>query len=127
MCRAAKALSDRCSRTPELITCLETIGKKGSVSLSKEKVFAQAHDADFWIVRSGANVDLTYDGMRKDNEIYARFKPWKTHKVFACNTMKVPFFDEEPFRPDFMLCDLVMILHPELSEGYEPRYFRAIK
>lgn len=101
--------------------------EKGSVSLSKEKVFAQAHDADFWIVRSGANVDLTYDGMRKDNEIYARFKPWKTHKVFACNTMKVPFFDEEPFRPDFMLRDLVMILHPELSEGYEPRYFRAIK
>ncbi len=101
--------------------------EKGSVSLSKESVFAKAHDADFWIIRSGANVDLTYDNMRMDNEVYARFKPWKTHKVYACNTLRVPFFDEEPFRPDLMLNDLVWILHHEFFNDYKPRYFRAIK
>ena len=101
--------------------------EKGSVALSKESVFAKAHDADFWIVRSGGNVDLTYSGMRRDNEVYARFRPWKTRKVYACNTMKVPFFDEEPFRPDFMLHDLVCILHPELMGKYKLRYFNAIK
>ena len=69
----------------------------------------------------------TYDGLRKENAMYAAFKPWKEKKIFACNTFKLPYFDEEPFRPDFMLRDLVMILHPELGISQPPRYFSPIK
>ena len=69
---------------------------------------------------------ISLDG-GKENAMYAAFKPWKEKKIFACNTFKLPYFDEEPFRPDFMLRDLVMILHPELGISQPPRYFSPIK
>ena len=101
--------------------------ESGSIAMSPEQVLTKARNADFWVVRSGSNDDLTYDGLRKENAMYAAFKPWKEKKIFACNTFKLPYFDEEPFRPDFMLRDLVMILHPELGISQPPRYFSPIK
>ena len=101
--------------------------ESGSIAMSPEQVLTKARNADFWVVRSGSNDDLTYDGLRKENAMYAAFKPWKEKKIFACNTFKLPYFDEEPFRPDFMLRDLVMILPPELGISQPPRYFSPIK
>lgn len=101
--------------------------ESGSIAMSPEQVLTKARNADFWVVRSGSNDDLTYDGLRKENAMYAAFKSWKEKKIFACNTFKLPYFDEEPFRPDFMLRDLVMILHPELGISQPPRYFSPIK
>ena len=70
---------------------------------------------------------MTYDGLRRENAMYAAFKPWKVKRIFVCNTFKVPFYDEEPFRPDYMLCDLVAILHPELGVQGGQRYFFPMK
>lgn len=99
----------------------------GSVNLAKEKVLAEAADADVWIVRYGNENRLSYESLRRENQLYAKFKPWKQRRIYACNTLKVPYFDEEPFRPDYMLRDLVAILHPELAPKGGMRYFEPLK
>lgn len=101
--------------------------ESGSISLSPEKVITKARNADYWIIRSGSNEDLTYNDLRKEKAVYSAFKPWSEKKIYLCNTFRVPFFDEEPFRPDFMLRDLVMIFHPELGIKFQPRYFSPMK
>ncbi len=101
--------------------------ESGSVRLSPEQILAKARDADVWIIRHGSDAALTYDGLRRENAVYAAFKPWKEKKIFVCNTFKVPFYDEEPFRPDYMLRDLVAILHPELGVQGGLRYFSPMK
>ena len=101
--------------------------ESGSIAMSPEQVLTKARNADFWVVRSGSNDDLTYDGLRKEKCHVCRIQTVEREKIFACNTFKLPYFDEEPFRPDFMLRDLVMILHPELGISQPPRYFSPIK
>ena len=101
--------------------------ESGSVRLSPEQILAKARDADVWIIRHGSDAALTYGGLRRENAVYAAFKPWKEKRIFVCNTFKVPFYDEEPFRPDYMLRDLVAILHPELGVQGGLRYFSPMK
>ena len=101
--------------------------ESGSISLSPEKVITKARNADYWIIRSGSNEDFTYNDLRKEKNVYSAFKPWSEKKIYLCNTFRVPFFDEEPFRPDFMLRDLVMIFHPELKIKAQFRYFSPMK
>jgi iron complex transport system substrate-binding protein len=37
------------------------------------------------------------------------------------------FYEETPFRPDLLLEELVMLLHPELAGEYEFRYYEKLK
>lgn len=100
---------------------------KGSVRLSFEKAFASAKDADVWLIRSGNEALLSYSALAKDNAAYSQLKPWKERRIYACNIAKMPFFDEEPFRPDFMLADVAAILHPETFKGHEAHYFTPLR
>ena len=61
--------------------------------------------------------------LEQDYAPYARFKAFKERHVYGCNTGRIPFYEESPFHPDVLLKDIVKILHPELLEGYEPKYF----
>lgn len=99
----------------------------GSVTMTPEQVLAKAHGAEFWMIRSGGKSDITYDELAAENPVYRQIKAWKDKKIYFCNTEKIPFYDEEPFRPDYMLRDLLTILHPELGIKSKPRYFSPIK
>lgn len=101
--------------------------ESGSVRLSPEAAVDKARNADFWFIRRGDTDSLTYYSLAEENILYTVFRPWTQKHIYACNTLRVPFFDEEPFRPDLMLRDLVMIMHPELGIKGRPRYFTPIK
>ena len=101
--------------------------ESGSVRLSPEQILTKARNADVWIIRYGSKGALGYDALRRENAIYAEFKPWTEKKIFACNTFKVPYYDEIPFRPDYALRDLVAIFHPELDVRGGGRYFTPMK
>lgn len=102
-------------------------GERGSVRLSAEKAVEEMQKADYWFIRRGGADKLTYMSLAKEDIAYTLFRPWREKHVYACNTLKVPYFDEEPFRPDYMLRDLVMIMHPELGIKGAARYFTPIK
>ena len=99
----------------------------GSVPLAFETVFDKAGDADVWIVKYNRDRDMTYSDLQADYIGYTGFKAFKNRNVYGCNTAKVPFYEETPFRPDYLLADLIQILHPEIGDSGGLRYFCELK
>lgn len=84
----------------------------GSIPLAFETVFDKAGDADVWIIKYNRDRDMSYSDLKADYIGYTGFKAFKTRNIYGCNTAKVPFYEETPFRPDYLLADLIQILHP---------------
>lgn len=95
----------------------------GSIPLSFETVFDKAGDADVWTIKYNRDRDMTYSDLAADYTGYTGFKAFKTRNIYGCNTAKVPFYEETPFRPDYLLADLIQILHPEIGDLGGLRYF----
>ncbi len=98
----------------------------GSVPLSFETVFDKAGDADVWTIKYNRERDMTYADLKADFVGYTGFKAFKTRNVYGCNTAKVPYYEETPFRPDYLLADLIQILHPEITDADGLRYFSKL-
>ncbi|WP_182424868.1 ABC transporter substrate-binding protein [Bacteroides eggerthii] len=95
----------------------------GSIPLAFETVFDKAGDADVWIIKYNRDRDMSYSDLKADYIGYTGFKAFKTRNIYGCNTAKVPFYEETPFRPDYLLADLIQILHPEIGDLGGLRYF----
>lgn len=95
----------------------------GSIPLAFETVFDKAGDADVWLIKYNRDRDMTYSDMEADYIGYTGFKAFITRNIYGCNTAKVPFYEETPFRPDYLLADLIQILHPEIGDLGGLRYF----
>lgn len=96
-----------------------------SVGLPPERYFMEAHDADVWIQRYASPLPLTLTQLKADNQLYTRFQPFQNGNVWGCNTLETSFFEETPFHPEYLLGDLVGILHP----GHDTpplRYFKQV-
>lgn len=100
--------------------------RSGSVPLSFETVFDRGRNADFWLFKYNETVDKTLSSLRAEYALYAGFRAFQTGRVFACNTGKVPFYEETPFRPDWLLKDLILVFHPECLPGETARYFKQL-
>lgn len=99
----------------------------GSVPLAFETVFDKAGDADVWVIKYNRDRDMTYTDLQADYIGYTGFKAFKERSVYGCNTDKVPYYEETPFHPDYLLSDLIQILHPELGSLGGLRYFCKLK
>ena len=100
--------------------------RSGSVPLSFETVFDRGRNADFWLFKYNETVDKTLSSLSAEYAPYAGFRAFQTGRVFACNTGKVPFYEETPFRPDWLLKDLILVFHPECLPGETARYFKQL-
>ena len=101
--------------------------ENGSVRLSFETVYQKAHNAAFWFIKYGRPQDYSYENLKKDDPRYASFSAFKNRHIYGCNTLLVPFYDEEPFHPDVLLSDVVSILHPEVLPNYKRHFFKPLK
>ena len=97
------------------------------MSLSFEAVFDKAQQADFWLVKYNRDRDMTLDDLRKDYAANANFKAFKDKNVWGSNSAKVPFYEEVPLHPDYLLRDFILIFHPDLLPGDTLRYFNLLK
>ena len=98
----------------------------GSVSLPFEAVIEKAGDADIWLFRYSGQHDITADELLGEHHGYDHFRAFKNHNAFGCDVERSQFYEESPFHPDWLLNDLITILHPDLT-GLEPlRYYRRI-
>lgn len=100
--------------------------RAGAVPLSPESVLERAHDADIWLFKYNQPVDYTYTQLSSESDLYSHIKAFQGRNVYGCNTCYVPYYDEVPFRPDWLLRDLVKIAHPYLLPNYNLRYFSKI-
>ncbi len=102
-------------------------GNNGISALSKEQMLVKSGEADVWIIRYASSEKLTLETLRRENPVYERFKAFRGNNVWACNTAATAYFEEAPFRPDFLLEDVIHILHPERDKDYKMRYFEKLK
>lgn len=77
----------------------------GSLALSKEAVFAKAHDCDVWLIKHEG--PLTLAQLKQQNPLFAEFKAAREGQVWGCNTAVSDLFDVTPFRPDTLLQSLI--------------------
>lgn len=100
----------------------------GSLSLSFEKVYMKAKDADIWFMDQFNSLAEINDA----NQHYAQFKAFKTKNIYSFGIKKgktggVIYYELAPNRPDLVLKDLVKIFHPELLPNYELFFFEKLK
>jgi len=100
----------------------------GSLSLAFESVLEKAQNTDFWIAPAQYT---SYQDMIEQQSHYQKFKAFRDKKVytFASNkgeTGGVLYYELAPNRPDWVLKDLIKILHPELLPTYESHFFKPL-
>ena len=90
----------------------------GANAMSIEMVLDRAIGADIWLIKSFG--PLTRELLEQDCPATRHIKA----RLLVCNTEEVPFFEETPFHPEYLLENLIDILHPELEIKSEHEYFR---
>lgn len=98
----------------------------GSVSLPFETVLERAGDADVWLFRYSADHDITYGELAAEHHGYPQFKTFRRHAAYGCNVEQSLFYEESPFRPDFLLIDFIQILHPGTIPHTPLRYYHKV-
>ncbi len=101
--------------------------KGGSMAMSKEQVLSVAKDAQVWIIRYQGDQPMTLKQLADLSPVYSQFRAFREGNVWGVNTSKVPYFDEAPFRPDYLLEDMINILHPELKLSQRMHYYSKLQ
>lgn len=97
--------------------------QSGSIPLSFETVFDYGQQADLWLIKYNQTTDKTYHELQQDYAPYAGFRAFRERRIYGCNTGKIPFYEESPFHPDWLLQDLIKICHPQLLPSHTLKYF----
>lgn len=103
----------------------------GSLALSFETILEKAGQSDVWVFNWSNSALPTYASLAAEFHGYKEMKAFRDRNVWYIDTQKVPYFEEVSFRPDRLLRDYVLLLHPEASESMAdgqlvPRYFTPL-
>lgn len=98
----------------------------GSLPFPFEVIFEKCQQADVWLIRYNQPTDKTYSELQREFASYAGFRAFKERNIYGCNTFRVPFYEETPFRPDWLLKDLIKIFHPSMLEDYKLKYYNKL-
>lgn len=101
--------------------------KSGSLALTFEDVMDRGAESELWILRYSSPQPLTYAQLVAEHKGYGEFAAFKHHKVYGCNTLTSLFFEQTPFRPDWLLDDFVTMFHPEFAQDKQLRYFHPLE
>ena len=99
----------------------------GSVSLPFEAVLEKAGEADVWLFRYSSDHDITPDELLSEHHGYDQFKAFRSGEIYGCDVERSLFYEESPFRPDWLLGDFIHILHPDIPNLPPLRYYKKIK
>jgi iron complex transport system substrate-binding protein len=99
----------------------------GSVSLPFETVLERAGDADVWLFRFSSDHLLSYGELLGEHRGYSQLRPFKERRAYGCNVELSPFYEESPFRPDWLLMDFIRILHPDIPNLPPLRYYEKLR
>ena len=98
----------------------------GSLSLPFETVLEKAGDAEVWLFRYDSEQPITKEKLLSENEGYSQFSAFQTGNMYGCNVATSLFYEESPFRPDWLLNDFIQIIHPEMSQPGSLRYYHKL-
>lgn len=96
----------------------------GSLPMSFEQVLSKGEKAEYWLIKyDGGDRELTYNGLKNEYSLYEHFSAFKNKNIYQCNTVKRTYYEDLPIHPDWILKEFAFIFHPDLFEGYSPKYY----
>lgn len=99
----------------------------GSVSLPFETVLERAGECDVWLFRFSSDHLITYRELLNEHQGYGQFKAFRQKQAYGCNVELSLFYEEAPFRPDWLLTDFIKILHPDILNLPPLRYYQKLR
>lgn len=100
----------------------------GSLALSIEQVLAKAAQSDVWLLKYNGGGQLSRKALLAEYYGYAGLAAFKSGEVYMCDTQATPYFDEVPFRPDYLLREMMILLHPDEAAGLGGlRYYKKME
>lgn len=97
----------------------------GSLAFSFEQIIEKAGDADVWAFKYNGTGMMTREELLQEFHGYTALKAFRTGEIYECNASAVPYFEETPFRPDYLLRDFIIMLHPQSALG-PLRYYQHL-
>lgn len=82
----------------------------GSLPLPLERAWQYAQTADVWIIKGGDDVPQNYAALKELSRVYAQFPAVRSHRVWVCPTMQVPYYEHTPFAPAQLLREWCIML-----------------
>lgn len=101
-------------------------GDAGSLALPFETVLEMSGDADIWAFRYGGDEPASYDVLASEYHGYCQMRAFRERNCYGCNVDQTRFYEETPFRPDYLLGDFVQMVHPEIKLKVGMRYFAPV-
>ncbi|HCN52411.1 MAG: ABC transporter substrate-binding protein [Prevotella sp.] len=86
----------------------------GSLALSFESVLDKAGNTDVWIFKYNGDRPMSKADLLAEFPGYDGLKAFREGNIYECNCSRVPYFEEVPFRPDWLLQELIALLHPSV-------------
>lgn len=101
-----------------------------SINLSIEEVLDQGGEAEYWVNLN--QIWLSVDEMLADDARYAEFTAFQNGNVWNNNLMQNEmggnaYFESGFVNPQWVLADLIAILHPELLSDHEFTLYRQFE
>jgi iron complex transport system substrate-binding protein len=97
----------------------------GSLALSAEQIIDKAGESDVWAFKYNGPRMMTREDLLREYHGYASLKAFRTSEIYECNTSVSPYFEETSFRPDYLLREMIILLHPQVNIG-ELRYYKHL-
>lgn len=97
--------------------------RSGSLALSFELVLDKAGDCDVWAFKFNGEKPMSKADLLAEFRGYNELRAFKTGNIYQCNASKRPYFEEVPFRPDYFLRDMILLLHPDRKQFGSLRYY----
>lgn len=98
----------------------------GSVSLPFETVLERAGESDVWLFRFSSDHSISYRELLAEHHGYSQFRAFRSREAYGCNVELSQFYEESPFRPDYLLGDFIKILHPDIPNLPPLRYYHKL-
>ncbi len=98
----------------------------GSVSLPFERVLETAGLCDLWLFRYSSDHDISYPELLSEHHGYDQFRAFSRRQAYGCNVELSAFYEEAPFRPDWLLTDFIKMLHPDITNLPPLRYYKKL-
>ena len=98
----------------------------GSLPLSVEQIMTKAGQSDVWAFKINGAGPMDKQQLLREYDGYKALKAFRTGEIYECNCSKVPYFEEVSWRPDYLLREMIQLLHPKVSLG-GLRYYQRLK
>ena len=97
----------------------------GSLPLSFEQILAKAGQSDVWAFKFNGVRLMSKSDLLREFQGYSGLKAFRTGNIYECNCSVKPYFEEVSWRPDFLLREMIILLHPQAKLG-KLRYYQKL-